>query len=358
MDEIRGLIPAYVAGSLNAESAARTASHLEDCAVCQAELVEWQTVAEAVQQTAEATAPSRGLLDRAFAKIDERGPTRWQRWWAAHQRPVAAGLVAAALAGVAVVTPVGSLAQVLRDVFQPKQFVVVPVSPADLKALPSLNDYGEFSQVSHGEAKQVSTVAEVAAASGVSLLTPGTLPAGVPAAPSAYQVMPSFSATFAFSAAKAAETAKAKGTQLPAMPSNIDGSSVQLTTGNAVVALYGGTENAPPSLLIGQGFAPTATSTGASAKELQQYLLSLPGFPEDLAKALKAIGDPTTTWPIPVPVGKVNSRTVTVQGVSGTAFSDDGGFMTGVVWLKGGMIYGVGGPLTESDVLRTASSLR
>lgn len=358
MDEIRELIPAYVAGSLDVEATARTASHLEDCPACRAELAEWYTVAQAVQQTAETPAPSRGLLDRAFAKIDERGPTRWQRWWAAYQRPIAAGLVAAALACVAVVTPVGSLAQVLRDAFQLKQFVVVPVSPADLKALPSLNEYGEFSQVSHGESKQVSTAAEAAAASGVPLLTPGTLPAGVPAVPGAYQVMPSSSATFTFSAAKAAETAKAKGTQLPAMPSNIDGSSVQLTTGNAVVALYGGPENAPPSLLIGQGFAPAATSTGASARELQQYLLSLPGFPEDLAKAIRAIGDPTTTWPILVPAGKVNSRTVTVQGVSGTVFSDDGGFMMGVVWLKGGMIYGVGGPLTEGDVLKVANSLR
>ena len=58
-----------------------------------------------------------------------------------------------------------------------------------------------------------------------------------------------------------------------------------------------------------------------------------------------------------MPAGKVNSRTATVQGAQATVFSDDGGFMTGVVWLRDGMIYGVGGPQTEGDLLKVAGSL-
>lgn len=76
-----------------------------------------------------------------------------------------------------------------------------------------------------------------------------------------------------------------------------------------------------------------------------------------MANAIRAIGDPTTTWPIPIPLGKVNTHSVTVQGVRGTVFSDDGNFANGVIWVKDGMIYGVAGPLGESDVLRVANSL-
>ena len=62
--------------------------------------------------------------------------------------------------------------------------------------------------------------------------------------------------------------------------------------------------------------------------------------------------------PIPVPAGKVSTHSVSVQGSAGTVFSDDGGFLRGVLWLKSGMIYGVGGPLAESVVLGVANSLR
>jgi hypothetical protein len=177
------------------------------------------------------------------------------------------------------------------------------------------------------------------------------------------------------------------------MPANIDGSSVQMTTGTAVVAIYGGAmsmfggSEAPstpvaaepqpatpaataaqgavpdidamvPRLIVAQMVAPVATSTGVSGKELRDYLLDQPGISDNLANALKAVGDPTTTWPIPVPAGEMRTRSVTVQGVRGTVFSDASGFFSGVLWVKDGIVYAVGAPLGEREVLAVAASLR
>jgi hypothetical protein len=48
---------------------------------------------------------------------------------------------------------------------------------------------------------------------------------------------------------------------------------------------------------------------------------------------------------------------VTVQGVQGLAVGDSTGLGSVVIWEKDGIIYGVGGPLTEDQVLDIANSL-
>jgi hypothetical protein len=249
---------------------------------------------------------------------------------------------------------------------------------ADLEALPSLKDYGDIAAPQHPDGHlEVATVQDAATTSGMKVLTPAHLPSGVTEAPR-YAVVPAMSGSFTFNAAKAKVAADAHGKPLPAMPASIDGSSVTITTGKGVVAFYGaglpaeptrgsGAERSrnpeelaqtAPQLVIGQAFAPTATAKGASPRDLEQYLLSQPGISENLANAIRAIGDPTVTWPIPVPMGEVRTHSVTVQGVRGTVFQDTSGFVTGVIWVKDGIVYGVGSPLGETDVLAIANSLR
>jgi hypothetical protein len=53
-----------------------------------------------------------------------------------------------------------------------------------------------------------------------------------------------------------------------------------------------------------------------------------------------------------------HSESVTVQGVQGLAVGDSTGLGSVVVWVKGGIIYGVGGTLPESQVIAIANSLR
>ena len=102
-------------------------------------------------------------------------PAAWRR--AAVRRAFAVGAAAASLALMAAFTPVGSFAQSLLDVMRPQQFVVVPVTQADLEALPSLNQYGEFTQVAGGRPQVSASASAAGAATGMTVLTPSYRPA-------------------------------------------------------------------------------------------------------------------------------------------------------------------------------------
>src|SRR5437763_820164 len=175
----------------------------------------------------------------------------------------------------------------------------------------------------------------------------------------------------------------AAGKTLPSMPAGLDGSTLQVTIGPAVVATYGGdvgsviggakagnTGNgqeseggAPgggtlPTLVVAEAAQPRVTSTGASVKEIEDYLLAQPGVSPQLASQIKAIGGPSTTLPIPIPVDRATAQTVQVQGVSGLAVGDNTGLGSGVIWEKDGVVYGVAGALPESQILTIANSLQ
>ncbi|MSQ28034.1 MAG: hypothetical protein EXR51_07855 [Dehalococcoidia bacterium] len=372
---IEDLLPAYLNRTLGAPDAALVEAHLDSCAACRDALAEWTAVGDAIRRVA-VPAPSRGVLDRTFAKLDSPPPVKgWRRWpqlldrSAFATRPVQAVLAASVLALMVLFTPLGSLAADLLLVFQPRQFVVVPVILADLQALPTLGQYGDLALGPGARPAAAADATAAQAASGIRPLLPAVLPPSV-TGPAHYLTIPSHNGSFTFRAAKAQEAAMATGQALPPMPPNIDGTSVQMTTGRAVVTYFGseiplgGAPKAetspvdPPQLVIVQAFVPTATSSGAPPKELQQYLLSLPGVSPELANAIRAIGDPTTMWPIPVPIGKIQTHNISIDGVPGTVFSDTSRFVTGVVWVKDGMVYAAGGPVKERELLAAAASLR
>jgi hypothetical protein len=113
-----------------------------------------------------------------------------------------------------------------------------------------------------------------------------------------------------------------------------------------------------PKLLVAQAPAPRVSSTGASAREIEAYLLAQPGVPAQLAAQIAAIGDPSTTLPIPIPIDKAYASPVTVQGARGLAMGDNTGLGSGVIWERGGMIYAVAGALPMQTVLTVANSMQ
>ena len=113
-----------------------------------------------------------------------------------------------------------------------------------------------------------------------------------------------------------------------------------------------------PTLVVGQAKAPVISSDGVTVAELQSYLLKQPGISPQLAAAIRAIVDPASTLPVPVPAELAISHPVTVQGVQGLFIGDNTGIASAVVWQKGGMIYEVIGSLTEAQALSVANSMR
>ena len=282
------------------------------------------------------------------------------------------GLAAAAtVALVATVLTVSGLAETILTIFEPKQLVAVPITVTDLSSAASFGAYGTLTWTEQPKPYDVPDVRTAARESGMTVLTPGNLPAGVGAP--RYGVMPKTTATFTFSAAKTTQAAAAQQRTPPPMPANIDGSKLFITGGPAVVTFYDdGTSTGAsgatgvsgaspftgmPKLVVAQGKPPVVQSDGVTVEQLQSYLLAQPGISPQLAAQIRAIKDPSSTLPVPIPVDMATSKKVTVQGVEGIFVGDSTGLGSAVIWQKDGIVYGVAGTLTEQQVLAVANSL-
>lgn len=284
-------------------------------------------------------------------------------------RPVM-GVLVAATAVLALVVTV--FAQGLF--FQPQSVQVVPVTLADLQSLSGLGDFGTLTWTTKPAPQLVTSAEEAARVSGLhvpAVTLPSTVSHNV-----TYAAMPAAVGVFTFDAAKAAATAAKAGKTLPAMPAGMDGSKLTVTVGPTVVEIFGnlnigagtGTGTATtatpdvsqltlPELVVGESSAPVVTSSGVTTQQLVDYLLKLPGVSPNLAAAIKAVKDPSTTLPIPIPIEYATSKTVPVQGVNGVAVGDNTGLGAGVIWIKSGTVYGVAGTLKQEAILAIADSL-
>ena len=277
-------------------------------------------------------------------------------------RPILGSLAAAAVIVALVVTGV---AQDALNFFHPTTVQPVTVSVADLQSLSGLSEYGTFAWSKQPAPQLVTSAAEAATVSGLHVPVVATLPAGVSTTVT-YAAMPAAVGVFTFDAAKAAAAAAKAGKALPKMPSGMDGSKLTVTVGPAVVVIYGNlnagtaTDTSKinlPQLVIGAATAPVVTSSGVTTQELEDYLLAQPGVSPKLAAAIRAIKDPSSTLPIPIPVEYATSTPVRVQGVDGVALGDNTGIGAAVIWIKSNTVYGVAGTLKQSEILDVANHL-
>lgn len=288
-------------------------------------------------------------------------------------RPLAAGLVTVGLMAALVATGV---AEGAIQSFQPKQFVAVQVNPGSLNSLPDLSQFGSYKLTQQPKFSSAATAEAAVAGTGLGhlLLPSSPLAATVKGVPQ-YASFTQLQGSFTISADKARQYAQSKGKPLPAMPPGVDGTTLSVTAGPGVLTIYGapnlgdnppGSETATrstgrlsiPSLAIVQMTTPNVVSDGASVQALESYIASLPGVPADLAAQIQAIGDPTTTLPVPVPTGQ-GSHQVDIMGHGDGLFvGDSTGLGAGVIWQRDGVLYAVVGTLNETDVVGIARSLR
>jgi len=326
------------------------------------------------------TSPPPTIQERISSMIARRGATL--------VKPFAGIAAGVSLVAAIALTPAGAWAGNFLSVFEPTQVTAVPIDPADLKSLPDLAKYGSIHAPASPVIQHFQSSAAAAAAAGLPALAAKSLPAGVPNTPS-FEVIPGATGSFTFSAAKAQANAAAQGKSLPAMPANLDGATLQVSTGTALVVLYAdqskvkmavgaaaaqdGSRTASasqeaaiaaralgPSLVIAEMKAPTVTTTGngVTAAQLEAYLLAQPGISPSLAAAIRAMGDPTSTLPIPVPINKAVSQNVTLaDGAHAVVIGDSTGLVGGIIWVKGAIVYGVGGSLTQSQLINLANGL-
>jgi hypothetical protein len=275
-----------------------------------------------------------------------------------------AGLGLAAAASVVLVVSGG--AEDFLSLFQPSQLAAVPVTASDVRSLAGLASYGSVTGGSSIIFEPEPNAADAGAAADLGTPVVGDLPAGTTAAPQ-YAVVSGGVVTFTFSKDLAEAAAARAGGQLPAMPGGLDGSTLSVLVAPAVVVSYGVD---PASLLrgaslpSGQAFivvetrTPTVTSTGVTVRQLEEYLLSVPGIPPAVASEIRALGDPTQAIPIPIPVDVASGSPVTVNGASGLLIGDSTGLGSAVIWQRNGVVYAIAGTLTSNEVLGIARSTR
>ena len=331
---------------------------------------------EQLMSVPEAPVDSERALSRIRARIEaERitpasvGASRRTRSQGALVSMWVKGVAAAAsVALIAVLLTASGLAETILTIFEPKHVVAVPITSSDLMSADGFARYGTLTWSVPPKPYDVPDLATARKDSGLAVLTPAQLPAGVTATAVRYGVMPRTTATFTFSADLARQSASSIGRTPPPMPANIDGSKLFITGGPAVVQFYGDdatpsstTAGSPlgglPKLIIAQGKGPTVQSDGVTVEQLQQYLLAQPGISPALAAQIKAIKDPSSTLPIPIPVDMASSKSITVQGVQGVFVGDSTGLGSAVIWSKDGMVFGVAGTLSEAEILAVANSL-
>ncbi|MGB6771861.1 MAG: hypothetical protein WBF51_07640 [Candidatus Dormiibacterota bacterium] len=306
------------------------------------------------------------------------------------------GRGAGALAAIAVLGVTGVATAVAgvqwTQIFAPTTVESVPVSGSALLSLPHLSEFGQLTHAPDLMLRPESSLGAAETAAGVTVSLPAVLPQGVSGSPS-YYLVEDWSATFAFSAARALAAAQAAGVVLPALPAGFDGTELRESIGPGVLVVYGTAGGSQPlslSDLFGTSFgkqhvkcsapgatacttpprptrttslptlalmavqAPVLDSTGVTISQLEKYLLSLPFLPSSLATAINQLGNPLTTLPIPDLPGLGQSQPTTVNGDKGVLFASDSPILSAVVWEHQGTVRAVGGLLGAASVLKLA----
>jgi hypothetical protein len=341
------------------------AAHLEGCAECETRFARISDDARSIANLL-AVPDARVDVSRAFAQVSHapRSQPALVRLpvFRSPVRPMRLALVAAVM-----VAALSLVAFAYAGLFyKPSTVVAVPVTVADMQALSQLSDYGTVTWTQQPNLQVATSAADAsAAAGGITAPVANNIPSGI-STTITYGAMSRAVATFTFSAAKAQAAAAASGKTLPALPAGIDGATLTVTVGPAVGEIYGDMNQQSssanninlPQLVIAKSAAPTVTSTQVSAQTLEDYILSLPGISPDLANAVRAVKDPSTTLLIPVPVQYASATQVDVNGQNGVALGDNTGLGGGVVWIgKDGYVYVVAGSIKKDSAVNIARTL-
>lgn len=344
----------------------REREHYGACTACRDRLTEIEATRRITSSVLDRNVPDTDLATarnrlRSPAGRPNHGQFPWGwltplRFVSRGRAPSLAGVLAAIIIAAFAFSPARLLGQDFLTIFQPRQFVPIPITTAELRTLPNLQRFGSLRMSPSGTGSRYTSKTAAEARLGSHIALPTWVPAGTPSG-MAFQVMPAQQSSFTFRAWRAAAWARRHHRRLPAMPASIDGSTIRLSVHGAALTVYGRSHSIP-ALVVGQTAAPQLGSTGASLKVIERYLLSLPGISKTLATEIESIGNPQQTLPIPVPVNWAFAQHVQVQGKPGLLVGDDTGIVSAVLWESHHVIFGVGGSVTASQILQIADSVR
>jgi hypothetical protein len=205
------------------------------------------------------------------------------------------------------------------------------------------------------------SLAAAASMAGFTPAQPATLPTGFAQAPTSIKALSPSTATLTLHKTTADAYFKSIGST-QTLPSLYDGEQIVVSFPGVTLLEYSRTGGG--SVYVGQaGQLLVQVSGNASADQVRQYLLTLPGLSPATATALQDISNWQYTIPLGVPTDRAGFSSTTVAGAyggRGAIINDNTGLFSAVMWQRtdGSLTLGVGGKgLTASQMQSIAGSL-
>lgn len=263
--------------------------------------------------------------------------------------------VAASLLIVCSIFPVGSYARQFLAIFQPREFVPLYLDHSDRRALagaPSLFDFGKGRVLVPMSRVRKATPQGLTAAGFDPKLPPATLTSTFSIA---YYFLPAGHAEFTFERSRLTTYERRSKRSLPAMPENVNGTLVRVTSGPGAIIDY--ERPSGQQFTIVELRAPSVTSSGASMATIEKYLTSMPGIPPDVAQQLNDLANPASMLPVPIQADKNTAWTETIGGAKALAIGDQTGLGSALVWRSHDIVYVVAGSIAVSEAKALANGI-
>ena len=386
----RGLLVSLRDGELTPEETEKALAHLALCPDCAADAHSMQTASQEVYDLLTVLGPSpheipetKLALSTLQARLDvqnrreqshaavpssaqskirffqARKPQHPGRWWIA--------VVAAALIALIVLPNAGALANQFLALFSVQQFQPVSIDPQTFRngIGEDLQSFGDMN-INSGNLDSIQnpTQAQVEQYLNFKLLLPGHLPPGVSHAMQ-FSLINSENDTFTFNAAKARTYLAQTGQSSVVIPPQLDGATFTITLTPGVIINYGnkcqeqGQCSGGKQFYVGEIPSPVIQATGkASLKDLRDFALSLPNLSSGARLLLQDVNLNSGVVPLPIPP-QIQAQQVAINGTQGVLMTDSSLSLGALVWQTHGIIYGIGGAISDSaQLLDSANSLQ
>ena len=133
---------------------------------------------------------------------------------------------------------------------------------------------------------------------------------------------------------------------------------MRLVAGPGVAQVW---SSSPPVCPPSSSVAPSRRRRSPPASDFEtvrNYLLLLPGLPDDVAAQLRTFTSDGSTLPLPVPSDQVDTSSAQVNGETATVLAARDKTMAAVVWVDDGAVNVVAGSLDTDEVLAVARGLQ
>ncbi|HEY8599676.1 MAG TPA: zf-HC2 domain-containing protein [Thermomicrobiales bacterium] len=416
-----GLLRAYLDGEVGGDERETFLAHLAACPACARQLDQVESNAkttatllgrwlpEPIAESTSAAIPEERRASLALARFQvavredvrgvetaPRGPfvvlkeqmiQMFARLTAPRLRPTLAAVsLVAILAMVLAFSPLSSLADQLSKTFRVQQFAAVTVRVPGMTSLPQPQQITPEQQqmgmqmlaalgtpTTNATKDTVAEVADTAAAKsflaqyGATLQVPGKLPAAYSGTTARYGTAQPTSSSYLLNVATAQQyLALANSPELNSLPwpTGVTQMTFGLDTPAAVATYYGDGQTNGLGIVQMANLAGAGPGAGPALKlpdeldvnAFRAALLALPGLPQDTVAQLQNVKDWDRTLIIPVPED-ATTKNVTIKGNAGLLILDGQGRGSLLIWQDNGIMYAVGGTVSEAEVLDVANGL-